>query len=345
MIETMAPTHVIGADGLRVALAGGKPVEEGDAVVMTTSGSAGAAKAVVLTHSAVEASARATSEALGVRPDLDCWLACLPLAHIGGLSVVTRALLTGTRLIVHPAFEAAAVMRAADDGADLVSLVPTALGRVDATAFRRILVGGAAPPSGLPPNAVTTYGMTETGSGVVYDGFALPGVEMAIEGDRDEGQIMLRGPMLLRCYRDGSDPKSTEGWLPTGDAGAIDENGKLSVMGRIAEVIVTGGEKVWPANVEEVVARTSGVAQVVVVGIPDVQWGSSVVAIVVPAIAESPPALGEIRQIVKDELSPWAAPKELVVVDELPRLPGGKVDRRAARRIAADQIRLLGGSG
>ena len=192
---------------LLVAMGVGEPVEPGDALVVATSGSTGKPKGVVLTHDAVAASARATSDRLAVTDD-DHWLACLPLAHVGGLSVVTRALHTGTRLTVLPGFDANAV---GSSDATLVSLVATTLPRVDATRFRVIVLGGSRPPEDRPANSVTTYGMTETGSGVVYDGVALDGVEVRIDPD---GQILLRGPMLLRCYRDGSVPAGHRGLAP-----------------------------------------------------------------------------------------------------------------------------------
>ena len=177
--------------------------------MVATSGSTGEPKGVVLTHDAVRASALATSRRLGVTAD-DHWLACLPLSHVGGLSVITRAIVTNTPVTVHPGFAAEQVESAARTGATLVSLVGTALQRIDASAFRTILLGGARPPAELPPNVVTTYGMTETGSGVVYDGVPLDGVGIRLD---DGGQIHLRGPMLLRAYRDGTDPRDGDGWL------------------------------------------------------------------------------------------------------------------------------------
>src|SRR5206468_3416168 len=133
-----------------------EPVEDGDAVVVATSGTSGAPKAVVLTHEALRASAAATSARLGVDPAPDTWLACLPLAHVGGLSVATRALITGTPLVVHERFDADATMAAAADGATLVSLVATALRRIDPSVFRAIVLGGSKPPDALPGNVVTT---------------------------------------------------------------------------------------------------------------------------------------------------------------------------------------------
>ena len=210
----------------------------------------------MLTHDAVATSARATSARLAVDPDRHRWLACLPLNHIGGLSVVARALLTGTPVDVLDGFDAAAVMdRAGPDV--LVSLVPTALGRVPAAAFYKVVLGGSAPPPDVPENVVTTYGMTETGSGVVYDGIALPGVEISLG---DSSQIRLRGPMLLRAYRDGALPFDEDGWFATGDAGFFDEEGRLHVRGRLSDLVVTGGENVWPAAVEDASSASTPVS-------------------------------------------------------------------------------------
>jgi o-succinylbenzoate---CoA ligase len=230
------------------------PVEPGDALVVVTSGSSGEPKGVVLTHDAIRASAVATSARLGVTSS-DHWLACLPLSHVGGLSVVTRALVTGTPLTVHDGFDAAAV-DASD--ATLVSLVATAMQRIDTGRWRVIVLGGARPPLDRPANSVTTYGMTETGSGVVYDRRPLDGVELRIV----DGEVHLRGPMLLRCYRDGTDPKTPDGWFPTGDLGDIDADGLLHVHGRRGDLIITGGENVWPDPVEAVLRRQPGVADV-----------------------------------------------------------------------------------
>ena len=338
LMDALSPGFIMNTDLKRTAISGSAPVEAGDALVVATSGSTGAPRGVVLTHDAIEASARASSAALGVDPTTDTWLACLPLAHIGGLSVVTRAILTDTPLILHERFAAAAVDAAVDQGATLVSLVATALLRIRAERFRRILLGGAAAPEGLPENVLTTYGMTETASGVVYDGRPLQGVDIAIRtiagasiDDEDAGtgvgEILLRGPMLLRAYRDGTDPRVTNGWLPTGDAGYLDADGRLHVIGRIGDVIVTGGEKVWPAAVEQALARHQAVEAVAVAGRPDPEWGQRVVAFVVPVDPTSPPGLDELRETVRGSMAPWAAPKELVLLESLPRTPNGKLSR------------------
>lgn len=331
LLDVMAPGAVVGEDGECVEVTGGIPVEAGDAIVVATSGTTGDPKGVVLTHDAVAASAVATSRQLGVDPTSDRWLACLPLAHIAGLSVVTRAMVSGTSLEVLARYEAEEVLRAATErGATLVSLVPTTLARLGegAGAYRKILLGGSSPPAGLPPHVVTTYGMTETGSGIVYDGFPLEGVEVRI-GDGEE--VLVRGPMLLRAYRDGTDPRCPDGFFPTGDAGGLTD-GRLHLHGRLTDLVISGGENVWPEAVEAVLRRHPAVADVAVVGRPDPEWGERVVAVVVPIDAApeggaGAPSLAELRELAKEHLGPWAAPRELVVAGELPRTSGGKLRR------------------
>lgn len=322
LLDELAPTVVVDGSGDR-SRREGRPVEPGDALVVATSGTTGRPKGVVLTHDAVAASATATSRRLGVDPARHKWLACLPVAHIGGLSVITRALHSGTPLEVLPRFDADAVARAAvARGATHTSLVTTALARIDPTVFERILVGGSAVPDGLPANVVVTYGMTETGSGIWYGDRALDGVEVAVR----DSEIHVRGPMLLRCYRDGRDPKTTGGWLPTGDAGELTSEGRLVVHGRRGDVIVTGGEKVWPVAVEHVLARHPAVAEVMVVGRADGEWGRAVTALVVPA-AGAEVDLRELRDFARPHLPPYALPRAVELVSSLPRTAIGKVRR------------------
>lgn len=297
----------------------GADVEPGDALVVATSGSTGSPKGVVLTHDAVAASAEATSIRLGVGTG-DHWLACLPLSHVGGLSVVTRALHAGTALTVLPAFDAAAV-DASD--ANLVSLVATALARIDSTKFRTIVLGGARPPANRPANAVTTYGLTETGSGVVYDGIPLDGVEVDIG---DDHEIRLRGPMLTRGYRNGQSPIADDGWLPTGDLGGWTDRGLLHVDGRKGDLIISGGENIWPEAVESLVATHPDVAEVMARGVDDTEWGQIVEVIVVP-LAGRTPDLESIRSHVKQTAPSYLAPKRLTLVASLQRTALGKLRR------------------
>jgi O-succinylbenzoic acid--CoA ligase len=313
---------VAGSD--RIRLEGGRPVEAGDALVVATSGTTGRPKGVVLTHDAVEASAAATSARLSVDPAHHRWLACLPLNHVGGLGVVTRALRTGTPLTVLPAFDTDEVI--AHSGPDvLVSLVPTTLRRVGASRWHTVVLGGSAPPEGLAANVRTTYGLTETGSGVVYDGRPLDGVEVSI--DAVTGEIRVRGPMLARAYRNGERLTDAGGWLPTGDAGEMAPDGRLVVRGRLSELIITGGENVWPTTVEAILAGCPGVAEVAVAGRPDPEWGQRIVAWVVAAPGAPPPTLADLRARVRAELAAYAAPRALVLVDALPRTSIGKIRR------------------
>lgn len=323
VVAAMAPGAIIDADGQRRALSGGRPVEPGDAIVVATSGTTGLPKGVVLTHDAVVASAWATTAAIGADPSRDRWLACLPPAHVGGLSVITRALITGTALEVHPGFDPSAVRRAVEGGVTLISLVTRALAQIRADWFTTIVLGGAAPPPDRPANVVATYGLTETGSGVVYDRTPIDGVAVRVDED---GEIWLRGPMLLRAYRDGTDPK-VDGWLPTGDLGSLRADGSLQVDGRRGEVIVTGGEKVWPTRGEEVIARRTNLTEVALVGRPHPEWGHEVVALAVAPTEGTAPSLAEVRAAVREELPVWYAPRALEWVAALPRTSLGKLRR------------------
>ncbi|MCP4436856.1 MAG: long-chain fatty acid--CoA ligase [Actinomycetia bacterium] len=346
--ESLGATRWVDSSGEQT-LPGGWPVGQGDALVVATSGTTGHPKGAVLTHDAVSSAAFATSTALGVAPDVH-WLCCLPLSHVAGLSIITRSWQTGAGLTVHDGLDPAAVDDAARSGATHVSLVPTALGRIDATLWRRILLGGSAVPEDRPPNAVAGYGMTETYGGVVYDGLPLPGVELRIQdaGSRApgaSGPIELRTASLLRCYRDGSVPMDADGWYPTGDIGSVDPaDGRLSVEGRGDDLIITGGEKVWPEPVEKRLELHPDIAEAGVYGRPDDEWGARVCAWVVPADAGVVPSLDELRDWVRSTLPTSAAPKEVLAVASLPRTSLGKLRRSSLAVSVSDDDEKQGGA-
>lgn len=326
LIAAMGASAVIDDDGehpVDPAFESGFDTEPGDALVVATSGSTGAPKGVVLTHAAVAASAAATSRRLGATAD-DHWLACLPLAHVGGLAVVTRALHSDCALTVLPRFDPGAVSAAAAAGATLTSLVASAMARIDPALFRWIVLGGSHPPVDRPVNTVATYGLTETGSGVVYDGVPLDGVEVMIA---DDGEVLLRCPMQLRSYRDGTTPIDTAGWLHTNDLGRWLDDGRLYVEGRRGDLIISGGENIWPDVVEAAIASHPGVADVAVAGVASAEWGHAVTAWIVASDPATPPTLDEVRGWVRDRLPAFMAPRSIVITMSLPRTAIGKIQR------------------
>jgi o-succinylbenzoate---CoA ligase len=330
------PTRLLDRDG-RSRLPGGEPVEPGTAAVVATSGTGGTPKVVELGMDAVRASALASSAALGAGPG-DRWLCCLPLHGVAGLAVLARAWHTGVPVEVHQRFDPAAVAAAAGR-ATLVSLVPTMLRRLLAAGagparFRRVLLGGGPLPADLLQAAagrvglVRTYGLTETFGGVVHDGHPLEGVELRVDPD---GEIEVRGPMLFRRYR--GDPARTaavlrDGWLRTGDLGRLEPDGRLVVLGRRDDLVISGGVTVHPLEVEAVLAAHPAVAEAAVAGRPDPEWGQRVAAFVVPRDPTDPPTLAELRAFALERLAAAKAPRELVLVPALPRGPSGKLLRR-----------------
>lgn len=309
--------------------------------VIFTSGTTGAPKPVALTAANHEASAIASAWNLGVAAD-DRWLCCLPLHHVGGLSILHRSAIYGTTAVLHDGFDVAAVRESIESGeATLVSLVATMLRRLaDAglsrwPALRAALIGGGPVPRDLLEwaaehnfPALQTYGMTETASQVAtlpagealrHHGSAgrpLLGVELRIG---DQREILLRGPMVA-----GS-ALAEDGWLHTGDAGHLDEDGYLHVEGRIDETIVTGGENVAAAEVEDALLAHPAVADAAVAGRPDAEWGEAVVAWVVLATHASD---AELAAHCRKLLAGYKVPKRFVRTAELPRNAAGKLLRR-----------------
>ena len=225
---------------------------------------------------------------------------------------------------VHPARAAASTAEASNRSCTVHAVpVTSALQRIDAGLFRTILVGGQAPPAERPAHVVATYGMTETGSGIVYDGQPLDGVEVRID---HEGQILVRGPMLLRAYRDGTDPKDADGWYPTGDLGRL-EGPRVAVHGRADDLIISGGQNVWPALVEDALRTHPAVQDVAVIGESDAEWGQRVVAVVVPVDWMAPPSVHALRDHAASTVPAYAAPKEVRFLRAIPRTSTGKVQR------------------
>lgn len=334
---------------LRAGMAPGEPVEPGTAAVVVTSGSTGEPKGVVLSAAALTASAVATHDRLG---GPGRWLLALPAQHIAGVQVLVRSILAGREpVVLRPggfhakAFTEAAADTLGDRGPHYTALVPTQLTRLlaaggDALAalrgFDAVLLGGAATPDALRRRAieagvrvVTTYGMTETAGGCVYDGVPLTGVAVRIGAG---GRIELAGPVLATGYR--LRPRETAaafagGWFRTDDLGRVRADGTLEVLGRADDVINTGGVKVAAAAVERVLAAQPGVAEAGVVGLPDPQWGQRIAAVVVPSTVDDPPDPEALRAAVRAALGAPAVPKVIRFADRLPRRGPGKVDRAA----------------
>jgi len=346
LLAALAPGTVEDREGVTTVRSGQeKGVAEGTAVVVPTSGSTGAPKGVELSAAALRHSARASLARIGARPG-ERWLCCLPGTYIAGIQVLVRSLVSGTDPVLADRADAETV---AASGCAYVSLVPTQLRRlldidiptnpdiaVPLAGFRSVLLGGAAAPAGLLDAArtagvpvVTTYGMTETCGGCVYDGIPLDGVQVKIDDEDD--RIWLAGLVLFSGYRGGPRVPGDQ-WLRTGDLGRMDSAGRLVVRGRADDVINSGGALVVPGEVAAALQTCPGVRDVAVLGQPDPEWGERVVAVVVPADPADPPTLELLRLHVQGRLPRYAAPSKVVMVDAVPMLPSGKHDLARLRR-------------
>ncbi|MCI9858895.1 AMP-binding protein [Microbacterium proteolyticum] len=353
---------VLGA-GPAVALGGaGLPneVPPGTAAVVTTSGSTGVPKSVVLSRNALISSAYSTAARIGE----GTWLLAVPATYVAGVQVIVRALLADREPAVvsghfrpEPFAAAALGMASHADGVRVpsyTSLVPAQLQRLldaaehDTTvaqalrSFEAILIGGQAlapavrrRAEALGARVVRTYGSSETSGGCVYDGVPLDGVGMRIV----DGEVRLSGPMLAEGYL--GDPERTASifpldadarrWYRTGDGGEI-VDGVLHVTGRLDNVIVSGGVNVSLDRVEAAVRGIPGLESAVVVPIPDAEWGQAS-AVVVPGLAavEEETMLARVRGVVGDAVGAPARPARVVAIDELPTLSSGKPDRASLR--------------
>ena len=306
----------------------------GDPIVIRTSGSTGEPKDVVLSHAAVTASARASLDRLGGPGG---WLLAMPVTGVGGLQVLVRSALAGLEPVLaadHPSLGAA--IAAIPGQRRYASLVPTQVhrlveaGEVDVLrSLDALLIGGAAVPPDLLDalsgvTVVRTYGMSETSGGCVYDGVPLDGVSLRVDGS---GQVLISGPVLFDGYADAAATARVlhDGWFATADLGEIDSSGRLRITGRSDDVVISGGVNVPLPAVTRALRGLSGVRDAVALGVPDEEWGARVVAFVVGDAG----SLGDLRDALEAAGLPrtWA-PREIVVLDALPLLPGGKIDRQ-----------------
>lgn len=339
-VPTADPAQIV---LLTSTLRAGEPIDDAVAVVLSTSGTTGPPKGALLPVSALTASAEATHDRLG---GPGRWLLALPAYHVAGFQVLVRSALAGTEPVaVSPGFDPAELVvavAAMGSGRRYASLVAAQLDKAlrdpstaDAlAALDAVLIGGGPMPAGLSEKAaaagvtvVRTYGMSETAGGCVYDGRPLSGVEVKVS---DAGLVSLGGPTVAMGYRNPvtPDPFANAGWFQTNDIGVLDDSRTLRILGRADDGISTGGLTVLPELVEAAVQTHPGIAECGVFGVPDQRLGQRVVVAVVlePGAAVT---LEALREHVASRLAPTAAPRELHVVDELPRRGIGKVDRRA----------------
>jgi O-succinylbenzoic acid--CoA ligase len=340
--EQKAQLHALGLgkDANGVHFAEGSSL--GPAILLFTSGTTGAPKVAVLPLESFLSSARAANEVLGV--DQGSRFVCaMPLFHVGGLGTAFRCALAGATLVLHHRFDAEKMADELSNGATHASLVASTLARVLDTGarfpktVRAVLVGGGPVPkpllarardAGLP--VLQTYGLTETCSMATCErlgeadgdtaGPAMPGIELRVE----KGEILVAGPQLMRGYL-GQSPLS--GFFPTGDLGELDARGRLTVHARRTDLIVSGGENVYPAEVEAALLSHPLVREAAVVPAPDERWGQVGVAYVVGAAAES-----DLRAWLAGLLARYKIPARFESVPELPRLASGKIDRQKLQR-------------
>lgn len=328
---------------------------DADAVhlIIATSGSTGTPKGAMLTGRNLASAVRASRRRLPIDPG-DVWLGCLPTYHIGGLSVMFRCIEAGATTLLHPRFDVQAVAADLEGGhVTHVSLVPAMLAQLldancrPAASLRWVLIGGAGLPAALAARATAagwpicpSYGMSEAGSQVAtcvraadwrpgMAGEPLPGLEI---GTSPSGRIRVRGPSVMAGYVNPAlapgDGLDDDGWFETNDLGGLDAAGRLQVLGRADDLLISGGENVHPAIVEDLAGHCPGVRAIGVTGRPDPTWGDLLVAVVVGTVEEAD-FLGWCRSHVPSHQRPRA----MVKAESLPMTNGGKLDRAALRRM------------
>jgi len=311
------------------------------AIVLFTSGSSGESKGVLLSRDALVASAKAVGACIGWRPN-DRWLCCLPLSHVGGLSVVLRCLVARKTVVLTDGFDTKEVGTLLEEKRIThVSLVPTMLWRLlDAgvrspSDLRTTLLGGASLAPALAAQARDSgfslrqsYGMTETASMIACDGIMLPGATARLV----EGRITLHGPMLMTRYLPPHDVECSliDGWLTTEDRGTMDTEGRLRILGRLDDTIISGGENINLREIERRLLEYEQIQACMALGLPDAEWGQRLVALVI--------CHGDIESIQFQSLPGHKRPKALIAVEALPLLQNGKPDKQTAIRIAAQKL-------
>ncbi len=336
--------------------------------IIHTSGTTGAARGAVLTYGNFWASAAGSAYNLGVLPG-DRWLACMPLFHVGGLSILLRSAIYGTSAVIHPGFDEARVAAAIhDDGITLLSVVATMLQRIldcdDRPApahLRAVLVGGGPVPPALLERAldrgypvVQTYGLTEAASQVTtlspadarrrlgFAGKPLVTTQLRVDAPPGEpGEILVAGPIVMQGYFEDDSATANairEGWLHTGDIGVLDADGFLQVLDRRDDLIVSGGENVYPAEVEAALLAHPSVSAAAVIGLNDPAWGQAVWAAVV---GDSRASEGELREWLRGRIAGYKVPRRIIPVEELPATASGKIQRHRVRAMVEEMFRQV----
>ena len=325
------------------------------ALIISTSGSEGLPKAVQLTNRNLDAAASAANQRLSLRSG-ELWLACLPLYHIGGQSILWRCAQAGATVLLHEGFDASKV---ADDLSNKpvthISLVPAMLARLleigakPPICLRHAIIGGAAlsmalyeraKAAGWPLNP--SYGMSESSAQIATwvesDGPWHEGLVGTALGENEislneEGRIQIRGPQIMAGYL-GEETRNPDDWFITGDLGKIDQNLRLTVTGRADDMLISGGRNVHPNEVESCLAACPGVQDVAVTALPDPVWGDLIVALVVASTSQQ-----NIEEFANHNLHSAARPRRIIHLANLPRNATGKLERSTLRRLASEAPR------